>query len=107
MYSTIAIKKILVSFHGRLDAFERRVEDHLSIAHTPNMIAIRADIQQLCTDIKAASLAPLVIHMPTVGIEVVDLFTAELLLRISGKRHCDDDVEAIRLDAARIESEQF
>lgn len=95
-------KERLTWFHVHVDAFERPVEDRLSSAQTPDITTIWAEIQQLRTDMRATSSTPLVIPMPFVGTEVIDLFADEPLVRASGKRlrDDDDDSEAIGLDVA-------
>lgn len=58
---------------------------------------------------RAASSIPLVIPFIVDTTEVVDLFATDLPVSTSRKRHRDDDddLENIRLDIVRMESEQF
>lgn len=86
-------------FHGRVNALERRAEQHLSSTQTPDMPAIWVEIQELRTDMKTALPAPLVIPMSETTTEaVINLFADEQPLSTSGKRpHLDgDDTDVAR-----------
>lgn len=109
MHFMASIEERLASIHSRVDVFERQVEYSLKSTHTPNMIAIRVEIQQLHTNIRIASSTPLVIPITDDSFEVVDLIVDDLAVHTSGKRRRDDndELKAIRRDTVRMESEQL
>lgn len=88
------IEERLAISHSHVDLFERRVEYSLKLTQTPNMIAIRVEIEQLYTEMRATVSIPLVIPIIVDALEVITLFAHDSPVRASGKScyDYDDDI---------------